>query len=335
MQSDPIILSAQAHLEPGSSAGVNAAALKNPHDLPMELLWVRFSVYPDVPPIQGQTILCSVIGNVIGVKMDLGKVPVVDAGMPISCFGTERDDWDSDNMFVTYSVPTPAPATAVTVRHNIYTWRLKHPLLIPAGATLVPVFQHYGQVPFPVFVRVTYMCRSLERAPKGKTRWVPWVTSWRSKGFDVTNDLLETVRYDESSELDIVNPFDVPVAVARLTGRQLLLSPTNNYQSGEIELNPAFGSSTVFAELGDDFCYLAMKSSSGDEVVKNYTRFGALFPLNLKVWDLPGGWHMAPGEYLKIQLKYGPVDHQVQNPGRVQFAVGSVGYRRIEDGGRS
>lgn len=320
VQSDPIILSAETRLEPGSSSGVNTAALKNPHGLPMELLWVRFSLFPLTPDVPDVELLSSMTGMVVGVKMDLGKIPVVDAGVPISCFGAARDDWDVINRF--YLSPT------TIVLHNTYTWRLKHPLYIPAGATLVPLFQHYGQIPYPAQVRVTYMCRSLSAKKRTGKTWVPWVTSWRSRGFDFASaDTVLTAQYDESSEIDIVNPFDVPVNVVRFCGRQSLTTPLNNLQNSESSI--LFPASAFISEAGDSNTTLTMKSSSGDEIVRNETQFGGLFPLNLKVWDIPGGWSMAPGEFLKIRAAFAP-QLNAEDPGRVQVGVSAVGYRKVD-----
>lgn len=326
MQSDPIILSAETRLEPGSSSGVNTAALKNPHGLPMELLWVRFGIYPILPDsladIEG-SFTGALTGMVVGVKMDLGKLPIVDSGVPINTFGTARDDWDVLNFFF--------QETNVRIAHNIYTWRLKHPLYIPPGSTLVPLFQHYGQIPFPAVVRLTYMCRTLSAPKKDKKLWVPWVTSWRSKSFDfeASPNVDPTILYDESSELDIVNPFDVPVFVARFGGRQSLVSPDTNYQNSETSVTePSFA---PLADSGDENIVLSIKSSTGDEIVKNDTHFGGLFPLNLKVWDIPGSWRMEPGEYVKIRAKFMP-DVNAAVSGRVQVGVSAVGYRLVDAG---
>jgi hypothetical protein len=74
-----------------------------------------------------------------------------------------------------------------------------------------------------------------------------------------------------------------------------------------------------------------MRSSRGYDIVRTPTSLGSLFPNNWRVWDVPGNWRMAPGEFYKIRLALAAVGETVATAraGQLQFSVGMTGYRDV------
>lgn len=318
---DALVLYGSALVNAGASAGPNTAALANPHGLPMELLSVKFRVYPQNDT--SNDFQC-VTGMSVGVKFDLGAYAICDSKVTIDSFGNARDDADEatpiDNAIAIY--PNPADDTIFATPFS-YTWRLKYPLLIPAGAVLTPVFEHLGQNPFPVTVDIIYTCRNLPPSYKApETVMVPWVSSFSSDSFD--NVAATAAASQLSNELDIINQFATPLEISRLSGRCSLVGAGSS--------DPTVGVNFAKEWYGDHrfrLMKLRIRGSRGDEIARVPTPFNGLFPMGWRSWDIPGGWIMRPGEFYKVQLSVDAVDYLPQDSdvGRVQVAITAIGYR--------
>lgn len=308
---EPIVLTAKALVTPAADGLPNLASLTNPYQTPMELLEVRFSVYP-----VNTGAFTKLTGQGLTVKGDLGKIAVVDAGVPISGFGSYRD--------TSYACNTGSFVRLGSVNNSVsnYTWRLKYPLYIPGGTTLNLKFSSTSQAPVDAQVYVTYHCRVMKRTYRPKRLIVPWVTSFNSKAFEIS----ATATTDDgaaSSELDLVNPFGVDLEIARLIG-----SFTTIYQAGA-----SGGALPLEVEnLAQSwvYTYLNMRSSQGDDLVFTETPFAALWPAAWRSWDLPDGVLLNPGEWLKLTLRRLALDYDPGNDtGVCSFSVSLVGYREI------
>lgn len=312
---DPLVLSAETTIQPGADSAPNVTALKNPHGVPMELLAVRFSLYVNQPGVA----FGSVTGGAVGVKMDLGSIALVDSAVPLSCFSSFRDSVDPNGQS---SVIVSQSDASITSAESFYDWRLKYPLYIPANATVVPTFTHFGQVQYPLTVRVTYFCRTYRQGtPKPSKYMVPWVTSYNSKVFDMVDNT--PAAFDESNEQRLVNNFGVPIEITRLVGRYTFMQ--NESSLFVPKLNNELTDRLDISRLIE----LRISTSRGDELARDQTIFDGLFPANWCAWDFSEGWYMEPTEYWKILLNRGAVDFTVENEGRIQVFVGLVGYREV------
>lgn len=323
---DPLLLYSQIKVMPGAGSGPNVAALVNPHGLPMELLEVMFTIYPNPEATSPNPLrtFSFLTGMSVGVKMDLGNIPVVDADVPVNAFGTSRDDADIAAFGGVSIYPDPTDTDIIATPFT-YRWRLKFPLFIPPGAVLTPVFTHLGQNQFPVTVQMIYNCRTL---PVGYTppaeMFAPWVGSYNSVSFD--NMASEPAGRDFSSELDIINPFQQPLSLARLTGRVSAVFNESSTSANE-QQNVEDISDHRF-RIGK----LRIRSRSGDEVARSPTVFNGLFPSTWRAWDIPNGWTLRPGEFYKVQLTVdqtsatAPAAYEM---GSIQYAVSAVGYRKL------
>ena len=315
--SDPLIFTASAIVNPNAGGSVNTAALANPHGMAMELLEVRFRVFAENTSNNN---FLTLTGQAIGVKMDMGNIPIVDSAVPISQFGSFRDTSE-------FGSQQSASFNGALTTPVMYKWRLKYPLYVPAGAVVIPSFEHLGQNPFPVNVEVVYICRTVPEGQKIPSRlMVPWVSSYNSKSFDQLTST--AAKSDQSSELDLLNPFKVPLEITKLTGRAALIS------TGVEGLDLAIEEQMQFRSR---LATVRMRSSRGDDVVRTPTPFNGLFPLGWRAWDIAGQWLMRPGEFYKVRIDVAAVDFttaatgnlSAANPGRVQFSMGMIGYRSI------
>jgi hypothetical protein len=315
--SDPLIFTAETTVNPNAGGSVNSAALANPHGLAMELLEMRVRIAPDN---DADDSYFQVTGQAIGVKIDMGNIPIVDSGVPISQFSSFRDTSEYGN--TQYSA-----AGVIRTLPTGYFWRLKYPLYVPAGAVVVPSFEHLGQNPFPVKVKVIYICRSLPEGHKRPSRvMVPWVGSYDSKAFTQLTD--QPAASDFSSELDLLNPFKVPLEIVKFTGRATLTSQPSENVGLAVEEQMLYR--THLAKV-------RIRSSRGDDVVRTPTPFNGLFPYGWREWGIAGQWLMRPGEFYKVRLDVAAVDFKTTDetngslvpPARVQFSMGIVGYRAI------
>ncbi len=334
---DPLVLYAETVIPTGSSSSPNTAALANPHSLPMELLGIRFRIYTlntSGASVAGGEGGESVSGLGIGVKLDMGNIPIVDANTPVSLFSTVRDD-SEDGPAGYYNFTTSAVVTdSSPVAHTYeYHWRFAKPMFIPPGAVVAPLFSHLTQTPWDVKVGVTYYCRTFRKSARTpQFVHVPWVSRFLSKSFDITGSDPVTVHAadsDESTELDIRNPFPAGrVELARLTGR------VNYYISGNNGTNPNSNYERSSINYGDqiyDYLRVVIRGSRGDEIVRTPTLFGLLFPQVIKSWELGPGWFMYPNEFYKVFLTRsafsGP--NTAAATARMQVGIGAVGYRKI------
>lgn len=311
----PLVLWASIIAPPNSDSPVPNEMLMNPLELPMELLEVRFRMFPIG---DSSTDYASINGMGLGVKMDLGKAPIIDAGVPVSMLGTVRDTFENGDIVLSpdSGTITPKPAT--------YSWRLKYPLFVPAGKTPSVVFTPMGQNVYPLNVDVAYICRTwdMTRPQPTKTK-VPWVASYQSKTFDYAT--AQAAGYDTSPTLDILNPFGAPLELQRISGRVLNAQSTatavGSFTNSIIEDVLTYRS--VLSEL-------RLRSSRGFDLIRTPAAFNGFFPMNWRAWDVPDKWTMAAQEFYRAQLTVNAVTDTVSALARIQFALGVVGYRDVE-----
>lgn len=313
---DPVILYASTRVEAGGNGAVDSTLLMNPEGRPMELLEARFRVYPDS---SGENDYRALTGMAIGVKMDLGNIPVVDADFPVSLFGTVRDSYEFG--------PVISPAdTEISTIPTTYSWRLAHPLFIPAGATLLPVFSHLGQSAAPVNVDVMYLARVVDGFRPDIVK-VPWATKYTSKSFTLAED--EPATSDASTSLDIINPFAVPLKVLRLTGRCSI------FQNAAITTGAVTVANTIYedpVQFRSRLATVQIRSSRGADIARYPVPLDGLFPFNWRAWEFPGTWEIQPSEFYNVKLSAAANPDEFATAefvSRAQVSVGLIGYREI------
>lgn len=310
---DPVILFTTCVVEAGGNGSPDVAKLTNPDHLPMEILEIRFRIYPTDTSVGSYS---AITGMAIGVKMDLGSIPVVDADFPISLFGSVRDSYEFGQ-----SELTPSRAIPMT-----FAWRLAHPLYVPAGATLAPSFTHLGQSAFPVNVDVVYIARLATGAKPAVVR-VPWVTKYTSKSFDISQ--AAPADKDSSNSLDIANPFSVPLFLSRLVGRVSIFQNEATSSSVGRSDNVVYEDPMQFRNR---LAKMTVRSSRGADIIRTPTAIGTVFPANWRAWETPGEWQIQPGEFYNVKLTSVVVPDVFATSAyvsRAQVSVGLVGYREV------
>ena len=312
---DPMVLSAQVSVSPNSGDAAPSAQLANPHDIPIELLACRFMITPT--PAAGDTLTAyQITGAQVGVKLDLGAVPVADTAVPISILGTVRDTYENLDLV--------EAANAELVQPSLYAWRLKYPLLIPPHRTLACAITTLAQITTPFTFSIAYLCRTWDTTKQvPRTVKVPWVASYKSKTFDYLPDA--PGGHDNSKVLDLLNPHKTDLEITRLGGRISFGAVGSYPTTRSYTVEEMFQYRTLLGRL-------RMRSSRGFDLVRTPTPFDGVFPLNWRAWEIPGSWLMAPGESYRAQLDVSPV---TSNPspakftGSAQFELGLVGYRNV------
>lgn len=317
---DPFVLYAAADVPAGASGAPAVAALANPHGLPMEILEVRFQIYPLVKTADDYTYT---VGQTVSAKFDLGQASISDDKVPLSVFGTIVDSYEAGNL--QYSQPDTTVASNPTVNTVSYGWRFRYPLYVPVGGVLVPKFSSNVNA-FPVHVDIAYVCRSVQPKPAGSKVMVPWIGAYNSKALTAVTS--QPAASDVSNQLDLVNPFSVPLEIARLGGRVMFVQ------------NDVAGVANYILEEQLNFrnrlTTLKLRSSRGDDIVRGPAPFDTVFPRNWRGWDIPGSWEMRPGEFYTATLDTAAMDYDTaystgdnSQAGRVQFSIGLMGYRPV------
>lgn len=155
-----------------------------------------------------------------------------------------------------------------------YRWKLPKPLFVPAGMTLVcDFFRPLGKTPATASADVAYAGRYLRgKEPTPAEVDVPWVTM-----FDPATDAV----FAQSSELDLYNPFQVPLSVQRLLA--------------------ANQDATGFTATVNTNQVTVMKDSAGSNVIRDFTETGSVFDLNRRAWTV--NRVLAPRERYNITLQ--------------------------------
>lgn len=277
VESKPLHLTATCTVNPGSSSGVNQVALQNPLGTPMEIHEIKWSALAAITStVVGAGLdnyVTRVNGAALRCRLDLGKIEITNGYVPVCLFG-KCDHPSQEQKF------GGGTSSANGYSRLEFRWKLSHPLFIPAGGLLSPTFEHGGQITAPIDVRIGYSARSLPAGYKPSKIILPWVASYISPTFDLAEDSTFN-----SSELDLVNKWDSPLTVDRLTGRLSVFD-------------------TRYVVVFDSpFMALAATSlrlmdSAGNAIVRNLTPLSHVFHNPTKSWEMravlpPLGYYQA------------------------------------------
>lgn len=308
----PIHVYANASLQANSQVAVNAQALQNPLGGPMEIHEIRFKITADLPesafaapdPITGD------MGALIAVKLDLGTIELTNGFVPAWALGMDEDQYANVQYFENL------PSGVIQKNSSYYRWRLPKPLYVPAGATVVPQFQHRGFSTVPVQIGIGYSGRALPaNAPPPQTNFVPWVTSYFSKAFVLSDTATD---FDTSSNTDIFNKWDQPVQLQRLG----IHCPMVDLAAG------SWYEWTVNVGSMFDYIQTRIVDSGGLPVVRKYTPIGQLVNPSNRTWEMSGAI-MPPGSFWNVFLRCDPVLSPPLTKTLVaQPQVALVGYRK-------
>lgn len=301
--STPVHLTAYTTLASNSSGGVNAIALKNPNGTPMEVLEIKFQLRTN-----SAAALDANLGGTVACKLGLGNYPLTNGFVPVWSFGRRECELEVS------SNATPTFEQAME-----YTWRLAKPLYVPAGAVILPTFQHRGVVQNDITVRISYSGRSLDpSAPPPAKLALPYVAQWVSKSFAIST----TPDSDQSTETDLVNPFSEPLLLQRFVGRcQIFRSDTSSLSEDDL------------ARVSYRLCNLRMIDMFGRPILRNYTPFRMVFDALSRSWEMDNCSVLDPRSYIIAYLRADPAgDNNMQAQFSYQTFVSLIGWRDVVGG---
>lgn len=262
--SNPIFLTSKTTVSSNTATGVNSASLKNPIGGPMEILEIRFRA------VAGST--SRVIGGYVGCKLELGKIPLTNGFVPIWLFD-RAEALNTENQ-------EDSPVAE-------FVWRLPRPLYVPDGAVLVPTIQHRGLFKEAIDVRVSYSARTVSPKTPPKKVFLPYAASYVSKAFNagsITED------FDNSTETDLVNPFETDIELQRFTNRVSLFFTQNPSISTELS------SITELLEA-------RMVGMDGRPIISHFTNIRQAFGNITRSWDMPNGSMFPSNSFYSVFLR--------------------------------
>jgi hypothetical protein len=311
----PVILWGSTIAQPNVDSAVPNEQLANPFQIPIEILSVRFRVYPIVTATRQSARLT---GSGVKVKLDIGDVAVA-SDIPISLFGDVRGTYENGQV-----IQDLASVSALAYPCT-YDWKLKYPLYIPPGKAMSAVFTPIGLNQLPVRIDVLYICRTWDVAkPLPRKVKAPWAASFESKSFRNESDLDAEVSV--SNALDVLNPFAVPLELAFIGGRCAALKLTATYIDTYTDF--VYEDPVLYRHMRSA---VRMRSSRGFDLIRTPVPFEGVFPAGWRGWDVPDGWQMSPQEYYKVQVDMtATATVAAADISQAQFSVGIVGYRDVE-----
>jgi hypothetical protein len=304
----PILLSAVANgVVPGTEVQLNPQLLRNPFNTPMLINEVRVSVE------QG-----SVTGGSVHVELKLGRTPLTKGFVPAWLLGKMLNSIEMNNAALT----------------NTYTWRFPKPLFVPAAELLSASIRYrndlFGTLP-PVpagivnSVRVDYAGRTLP----GNTAvppilQVPFVAAYIAPPVSV--GVGAVVAYlNESTEVDLCNPFNGPLYVQRFLGRLMV-----NNAGADIDAGVAGALVTNKYDVWEHELLVRMTSSEGKITVRDEVPFGHLFSAVDRAWTV-GDTLIRPKAFYRVTLRTGNLAAMGGGAPYVCVPmVSMVGWREVE-----
>lgn len=331
----PIILHSSVDVPSNSDIEAPAGSLINASGEAIEVHSFKFSLRPSNKTLQELDIspaMALVSGGQVGVALSV-KDPsdngysLTRGQVPIWSFGPAHGIGDE---FSFQSLGSGLGETIFSTTAT-YQWKLDHPLFIPPGARIVPVFRSIGSFNFEITAGVTAVGRTVPHSGKQSTYKVPWVATYLSSSYQY-ND----VGNEESSPKALQNPTNKPVTIERFIGR--LYNVTTNLIDANVrgiqDVTQLVSTLSGSADSWFARCFsLQMADSMGNPLVRVSTLFRNVFEPAVRSWEVR---HLLPPEqFFRVKLFKNngqEVTADVTNTGpinRSQVSITMVGWREV------
>lgn len=287
-QSRPIHLTASAVIAAASQGGVNAISLKNPLAQPMEIHEIKWQML--------SLAATKLAGGAAACKLDLGSIPITNGFVPLFAFGR------CSNQLAEEVGPSGQ-------RVGEFSWKLARPLYIPPDGVLLPTFENRSLASSSLTIRVSYSGRTLPRGYRPKRVYVPYASAYASKVMDAAS-----ADTDSSKETDLVNQADSPLYLQHFCGRLITYRVSDGFYHD------------VIAEVaGGMSISVKVTSSSGEQLVRDFTQFRQVFSAPYRTWNAYGAV-IPPGNFILAELSKTAESLASAN---VQAVISMVGWREI------
>lgn len=327
-----------------SDAEVSAGPMTNGSGEPMEIHEFIFSVKPTdaaiaaigssgLYPSGGQF----AVGLTVKDGSDFGYA-LTNGVIPLWSFGQARQ-LGQEEVLNSLSRIFDVEAETAYFQIGVYAWKLDHPLYLPPGARIIPVVRSLGGFNGDVEFGITAIGKILPSAPTKGSYKMPWVCSYLSKSFNLTEG-----GNDSSPDNALYNPFDRDVTIERFVGRfhiytafDFTLDAVTYNQSTVMDVSsfdPTILDPSLLAvtETGNNYysrvMSLRMRDSVGNPLVRESTLFRSVFESATRTWEAR---HVLPAkQYHKVDI-YKTEDTRATSTltTRIQTSVSSVGWREV------
>lgn len=284
----PVCLYAKTTVAIGAIATPDADDLQNHFDCPIQIEEVRLLFFLNyVLSGAGSAAEGSTLAGLVRMQLKMGRIDLTNGFVPSWLLGPRLQ------------VATELTTGQVVLGGNqtlwdYQRWKLPVPMIVPAGATLLPTFYYLlpdGTISLtrsgnsPITVHVALIGRSLPRGKMPKRIRVPYASAF----------IANTATGGQQSQDDqLVNKFDVPLHVQWLTGR-MAAQPT---APGVKEAWASVEDARSVTNVGSGTYNLMIKDNAGYSIVGTMTNFFDVFPRDRKGLVVnrvlaPRGWYVA------------------------------------------
>lgn len=253
----PFLVSNSVSIASGSSVGIDAGAMSQPYRRPFWIDEIRWGIRC----APGVAISQLAMGGLISTKLTIGKTTVSYDFIPIHNYAVPHQltGFVEEGVDATYG-------TATRVGFSDYRWKLPKPLYVPAGMALMSDFQRFADGFPTALINVAYAGRYVDAEEKRPEKIaVPFVSAWQPTPGSTSA---------QSSEKDLVNPYEEPLYTQKMIGRALFYQ---NNATGVSTL-PTFSANSMTASQ------VVIKDSYGQNVVRDFLAFNRVFELNRCAW---------------------------------------------------
>lgn len=279
----PIVLSAEATVPSQTTQRPPQLALMNPTGEAFKIHEIRFSLK------NSEAVAGAISGATVGCKLELGKIALTENFVPVWNFGRVTS-YDQD-------------------LNNQFSWKLAHPLFVPAAGILTPNFQNFGQVSTSITTRISFFATPVESsAPLPNRIFLPWVSAYIGKAM-----AYEDADSDSSRETDLLNPFNDDLRISRLIGRFNIFNASSSTNGGN--------------GTGSQLLSTRISLSNGDPLVRTATPFQQIFGEDGRSWE-QRNTVLRSKQYFQVYIdKLATTDAAVGCS--IQPYVSLVGYREM------
>lgn len=237
------------------------------------------------------------LGALVAMTLQMGRHYIARYPTPIWILGTAQDRYQEQSTDV---------ALSTTEYLSQYRWRLPSPLYLEPGQTLLPVFQRGLPAGLPddaydqnFTVYVTYAGRTVDPSqPKPRSIQVPYVAPF------LTNN---ASTYQQSNEYDLLNMFDKPVRVQRMTGRvYTFLTTTRALETQALTPRPADIASNLYVKIEDSWGGKMVNDPTGPsdvwDIIRGAWTIDTVMPPKGQYLVKVSNLNTAAGQYLHVAL---------------------------------
>lgn len=295
-RTSPVLFSASRSYRTNESAPVNQKALVNLTGFPVEILEIRFQILPTAgDSLTGGAFSCSL--------KYMGKEDLTNSFVPVWSFARSYNMIDEMGLNADNGVLG-------------FRMKLKRPLWIPKGGYLTAEFMNMGLTANSATARIGLAGRMLLDEPNPPRKlFLPYVSSWTSKQFDAYG-VADT---DQSTENELVNPFDAPLRVYRFTHHTNLFD-TSGAKNHEYDNN--------YADVDSNLFQVKIMGSNGFAVVPVFSTINQVFQRMTRSWEIEHELG-ASGYYIAYLNKLAPATLSTAAVQAIQF-IGMIGDREVK-----